>query len=365
MIRGVYLLYNEISLDKPSGIEKKIIQQFKHFEQCGISMHFEVLDTWKTVCWKNPSKYAQFDFIYFRRQTIVDINFLRFFSKVKKMNPNIIVFMEIPTFPYDGEYLNGVRGRVALIIDHLFRKFLNRVIDRVVITGYSDCLEFGGTKTINIVNGIDLSSIKEIFEDKDHSNKITIGCIGKLSVWHGYERLIAGLANYKNAGGKRDINILIVGDGPEEVYYRKLSSELGLEENIDFLGFLCGEQLEEVFSRLDFGCCSLGRYKSGLDTIGDLKSRDYLARGISLITGCDIDILKGMDYPFMVRFPNDTSPVDFEKIIDYYDNIISMERHDIKIKIKSITKDLIDFDKTFAPVTNEAMKMLRIDKNEN
>lgn len=355
MKKGLYLLYEDINEQELSGIQKKILLQFSLFEKSGIQMEFKTLPSDSLVCWKNPRKYACYDFIYFRKQTIIDLSFLTFFRRIKKINHNILIFMEIPTYPYEGEFLNGVRGNITLFIDRIFRNGIRTLIDRVVITGADEKIEyFGGVKAINIVNGIDVKNIKYLPRKKYDKNEIIIGCIGKLSPWHGYERLLLGLsqyyANYRE--GERKVYVYIVGNGPEENNYRKIVAENRLEEYVRFFGFVTGNRLEEIYSCIDFGCCSLGRYKSGNNVIGDLKSRDYLARGISLITGCSIDILRDSHYPYMVQFPNDDSSIDLHRIVEYC-NVYDTKSDELRTSIVMKTQDIIDFNNTFNPVIQE------------
>ena len=54
--------------------------------------------------------------------------------------------------------------------------------------------------------------------------------------------------------------------------------------------------------------------------MGALKSRECLAKGMPLITGCAIDVLPE-DYPYARVFPNDESTVKIEEVVAFYQQV--------------------------------------------
>lgn len=66
-------------------------------------------------------------------------------------------------------------------------------------------------------------------------------------------------------------------------------------------------------------------YKKGLNFSCDLKSREAVARGIPMVTGCPIDIFTNKNYKYYLEFPNNSSELDIQKIIDFYDKIYTEE----------------------------------------
>lgn len=353
MKKGIYLVYSVLNIDRPDGIEKKVIAQKKMFEKNGIDMEFYILERRKGTYWNYNNCLANVDFIYFRKSTVIDWRFLSFFKRIKKDNPNVKILMEIPTYPYEGEFGNNLKSKISLMVDCLFRLKLKGIIDAIVVTGYNVGYSLWGVRAINIVNGIDVDSIPErkIKSDKD---EIIISCIAKFSPWHGYERLIEGLYEYYKNGGKRMVKVIMVGEGVEKEFYQRLTREHGLEKYIEFTGQLLGEQLENIYDKTDIGCCSLGRYKSGIDVIGDLKSREFMAKGIPMICGCQIDVLNREKYPYAVWFANDSTAIDIDLVLKFYDGLIRNDTlENISKEIRAEAKQLVDFNKTFAPVLKE------------
>ena len=49
-----------------------------------------------------------------------------------------------------------------------------------------------------------------------------------------------------------------------------------------------------------------------------LKSREYFARGLAIVTGCPIDILQGTDFNYVLEFPADESDIDIDRVVAFY-----------------------------------------------
>ena len=48
-----------------------------------------------------------------------------------------------------------------------------------------------------------------------------------------------------------------------------------------------------------------------------MKSREYGAKGIPIINSCKIDIIDA-DFPYMLQVPADESPIDMEKVSEFF-----------------------------------------------
>ena len=70
---------------------------------------------------------------------------------------------------------------------------------------------------------------------------------GVINPSRGLHKLIPAMAEIPNA------KLWIVGDGPKKTKYEKLTKELGLEKNIDFLGQIFPEKLREITQQADVG----------------------------------------------------------------------------------------------------------------
>lgn len=64
--------------------------------------------------------------------------------------------MEIPTYPYDQEYIT-FKMKLDLLVDKCFRHHLAKLLDGIIT--FSDAKTIFGGPTIRISNGIDFDSI--------------------------------------------------------------------------------------------------------------------------------------------------------------------------------------------------------------
>lgn len=355
--KGYYFLYAPINTSEPDGIEKKILAQRQMFLDSGIELEFEVLERNEKGDWLYKEQYSKASFIYFRKSTTIDWRFLKFYKRIKK-NGNVVVFMEIPTFPYDGEYGKSLRSKATLAIDHFFRRFIKSCIDRIIITGNFTEEDFCGVKTINIINGIDFEHILPRNFIKHEG--INLACVAKFSPWHGYERLIRGLVDYYRTNPEVPVTLHMVGEGVEKTYYEKLVKENNLQDHVIFHGKLTGSKLDHIYDITDIGICSLGRYKSGIEVIGDLKSREFMVKGIPMVCGCKIDALEGRNYPYALFFPNDDSIIDINRLLDFLRNVMKGKESDsLSGEIREISQPWIDYSVTFKDVIRNAIQMVK------
>lgn len=355
-MKGYYLVYDTFNLENPDGVEKKIISQRDMFCKNGIDIEFLRLCKTNGTFWNNPDAIRDVDFIYFRRGTIADYRFLQFLKQLKMNNPKIIIFMEIPTFPYEDEYDNSLKSFILLKIDHFYRQKLYRYIDRlVIVNNHSE--KIWGINVLNLINGVDVGSFSPR-KTRESDGIIKICCVAKFSPWHGYERIIRGMSDYYKTNHKIEVKLIMVGTGVETNNYKQLVESLKLEKYVDFRGQLTGLALDSIYDECDIGCCSLGRYKSGIEMTSELKSREFMAKGMPMICGCKIDVLEGKEYPYAIFFPNDGSDIDIEMVVDRYNNMIG-EKNIIEVvdDIRRFAQEYIDINSTFQPIVDEAIRL--------
>ena len=275
------------------------------------------------------------EFVYARCFQNANPWLIHFFNKLKKAGIHAVT--EIPTYPYDQEFKNAYfLQRIGLIIDQLFRYRLYQQQDALVT--FSDATEIFGQHTIRISNGVDFDSIPLHHPSAISHQSSTIHLIGvaEVHIWHGYDRLIAGLGEYYKNGGKRDVVFHIVGGVHPNERYRANAYHPGLQAIIDkygiadkviFHGTLFGKELDDVFNLCQFAIGSLARHRSGITIIKTLKNRDYATRGIPFIYSeqdSDFD-----HQPYIIKAPADESPIDIQQIIDFIDDN-SLKPEDIR-----------------------------------
>ena len=249
---------------------------------------------------------------------------ISFFKKLKKAGIHAVT--EIPTYPYDDEFRTFFfKQRMELKIDQMFREKLYSYMDAMVT--FSDAEKIFGQRTIRISNGVDFDSIplhKLIEERRSIEAPLHLIGVAEVHIWHGYDRLIAGIGEYYKNGGKRDVYFHIVGGvHPHERYkandyhpgMQAIIDKYGIQDRIIFHGTMFGKELDDVFNQCQFAIGSLARHRSGITVIKTLKNREYATRGIPFIYSeqdSDFD-----DKPYVIKASADESPINVQQIIDF------------------------------------------------
>ncbi len=243
------------------------------------------------------------------------------FKKIKKMGVHAVT--EIPTYPYDGEFVGyPFQVRMNLKIDQLFRHQLAKQMDAIVT--FSDEEEIFGQRTIRISNGVDFDSIplhQPLTISPKPSELHLIG-VAEVHYWHGFDRLIAGIGEYYDNGGNRDVFFHIVGGvHPNDMAktFLPLIEKSHLQDRIIFHGQLFGDELTKIFNQCQFAIGSLARHRSGITIIKTLKNREYATRGIPFIYSEQDSDFDGQ--PYVLKAPADESPIDVQQIMDFSSSV--------------------------------------------
>ena len=66
-------------------------------------------------------------------------------------------------------------------------------------------------------------------------------------------------------------------------------------------------------------------YKLGVNRLSALKTREYLAKGLPIATGCPIDIFEKKDSAYVCDYPNIGHEIDISRLVDFYKSLIKKE----------------------------------------
>ena len=271
----------------------------------------------------------EIQFVYARCFMNANPWLIRFFKKLHQAGIHAVT--EIPTYPYDAEFVGFSRmTRLNLKVDQTFRKALYKQMDAIVT--FSDAQEIFGQRTINISNGVDFDSIPLHSPLTTHHSPLHLIGVAEVHYWHGFDRLIAGLGEYykqlrltTHHSSPTEVYLHIVGGvAPSEMYnsmhapgFHELIEKYGIQDKVIFHGQLFGQALDDVFNQCQFAIGSLARHRSGITNIKTLKNREYATRGIPFIYSeqdTDFD-----QQPYVLKAPADESPVNIQQIIDFVD----------------------------------------------
>lgn len=291
------------------------------------------------------------DFLYIRR-SVADRAYLNFWRTIKERYPDCRIIIELFTYPYDKDDFGKWNAWPFYIKELLYRPKLKKYVDRFVT--YTEHREIFGIPTLHSANGINVDAVKQV-EGVFHDRQVNLIGVAFMQRHHGYERIIEGLKAYYS-GKKPDfqVNLRLVGDGPEKARYQELVKKYRLEEHVTFYPTLTGDELDALYNESDIALISFGMYKLGVyGNLCALKSRECLAKGMPLITGCTIDVLTD-SYPFARVFANDESTVDIEEVVAFYKQVRSMveSKKELSDKIRQFAAEHVSMKAVMKPVVD-------------
>lgn len=252
----------------------------------------------------------KFDYVYWRSAPLWKSS-VKVAKTTKKVNATLIY--EIPTYPQTEAQMSGLRG-LFVRYSKRFDKVFHSLVDAYVLIGEDAGGEYRGKPAINIENGIDVSNVP--VRTPKNEDSIHILALASMSYWHGYDRLIRSLAQYK---GEDKIIIHMVGgnDGGCLNDWQELAFKLNLTESVVFHGQMTGKALEEMFDLCDIGVNSLAMYRKGFAVTMELKAREYIARGLPFVCAVEDPALNDSQGTFWLRIPNDDSVPDMGQIAKF------------------------------------------------
>jgi len=353
-----------------SGVYKKIIQEIQAFHNKGLHIELK-MDQKKKFIWKMLKRFPLFsiqnklfnieeipsdiDFVYIRKPFAIDFSFYKTSKKIKKQNPNIKMILEIPTYPYDKEnkYIKN-KNYMLLSKDKFWRKRLKGLVDRIVT--YSDDEIIFDIKTIRVSNGVDFSILP--IKKRNFSplgSEVNLIAVATLSFWHGYDRLIEGIAKYNKSLLRQNtqVKLHIVGEGEQEIidHYTQLIEDNNLAESVILHGQKIGQALDEVFEISDIAIDSLGRHRSGIFYNSSLKGKEYVARGLPVVSGVETELDDYPSYKYYFRVPANDSFIDIKGILNFYEKVLIEESSEqIKMNIRNFGQSHFNMDEVFQPI---------------
>lgn len=340
----LFLIFHGLS--PVSGISKKIKYQIKGLQENGHKVFFchyeihpnghkvrmideQVLENYgksllaplrKRINYNTVFQYAkenQIDLVYIRSFHNANPFTIRLYRKFQKAG--IKAVMEIPTYPYDQEYLNvPLFWKIELGIDKIYRKRMAKALSAIVT--FTDKPTIFGKETICISNGIDFDAIPLKKNTVHPENQVHLLAVAEVHYWHAYDRILSGLGEYYRQTPSRKVFLHIVGGlgQYEQNLFNQIIQKYDLQNYVTLYGQKQGKDLDYLFDQCDFAIGSLGRHRSGIDKIKTLKNREYAARGIPFIyseTDEDFDQM-----PYILKASANETPIDIQKILYFLDH---------------------------------------------
>ena len=260
--------------------------------------------------WEYRGEFDDADFLYIR-QVYHDRSFVRYLRAIRRANPRVRIIYEVPTWPYLAEAKVTLSSLPFALKERHNAPRAARLCDRIVTFYGQDTI--WDTPCIRLLNGYDFDRVR--LPHREPGDTIHILSVAANAFWHGYDRLLEGLGRYYEKGGTENIHYHLVGDILPE--YEALVEKYGLSGHVTLHGRLFGEALEELYRLCTIGIDILGGHRKDFPVSSTLKSREYGAWGLPLITSSPVDFM-GSDCPWQHLVPYDDSPVDIDAMLRYY-----------------------------------------------
>lgn len=344
------------------GPRRKVLGQIKAFEESGISL--ELVENpfclsgavrgnflLRQLVSRLPFTYVYSRHHYEERYTGADVfyvrflagdrHFVRFLKQLRKNNPQAKILLELPDYPTTWYMTTSLLYTFLyfpiMIKDWNAGRKYKRYVDRIVIPQKIE--NAFQVPVIPIENGINVNDIK--CRQPEETEIIRIIAVAGMCNFHGYDRLIEGMKDYYAQGGKRKVELHMVGGkaapGNELLRYKELCKRYHLEKKIIFYGEKKGEELDKIYDKCNLAVGSLGMYRIGYKMASSLKIREYLAKGLPVIVGSKVDVFEKGDFPYYLEYENNDTPIDVQRIICFYDNLYGVK------DIHAVNREIRDY----------------------
>lgn len=284
-----------------------------------------------------------------------DFQFVRFLKKLRKNNPEAVIIMELADYPttwyMDASFLYKIIYIPIRLKDILARRHYAKYIDRIALLESLD--KVYGIPVIRFRNGLDVESVT--VRRPSGTETIRLVAVAAMCNFHGYDRLIEGLHQYYVNGGMRKIEIHFVGGkripGNDLIKYENMCEKYNLQDSITFHGERFGKELDEVYDSCNLGISSLGEYRRGYKGVDcTLKIGEYLAKGLPIVSGCPVNILKEGNFQYSYECPNDDTAIDIEAITTFFDRVYRQDEQEVIGEIRQYAKKYCDMTYAMKPI---------------
>ena len=284
-----------------------------------------------------------FDIVYFRHSPL---NYSGY-KMIKEAHKKAKLVVEISSFP---PFTEKAKNIFRILYQMISKKWWKQSAKYVsLFTGIGEAAEeYLDRPFLNIDNGIDISLIPSRRNVEKIDNKIHLLGVASMSEWHGYERIIIGLAAWKSKKAEEYVIDLVGDEGDGSLSrWKDLTRNLGLENQVLFHGRMTGDKLTEMYNRATVGLSSLALYKIGFQTGSVLKLREYMARGLPFIYAHN-DPHMIEDFPWCLHIPNDDSAVNMEYVDEFVSRIKG--ESDLPERMRKYAKEKMTWEHQFKKI---------------
>ncbi|MCW3133200.1 MAG: glycosyltransferase family 4 protein [Methanophagales archaeon] len=148
----------------------------------------------------------------------------------------------------------GIANYIAKFYNVTMLKLLLREADIIIITqpnycNYSYHLKQYKDKIKVIPNGVDIERFKPLNVEKEEKTLFFLSSLDEFHRYKGLDYLLEGLIIIKKR--IQDVKLIIGGEGKLLNYYKQRVILMGLEDNVEFVGFIPDEKIVEYYNKCD------------------------------------------------------------------------------------------------------------------
>lgn len=230
------------------------------------------------------------------------------------------VVVEIPTYPSVGEISgNTWLRRQALRASEFGKRLEAKWVDLYAVIGENVNGTLRGRPARNIDNGVNVPAIAErtpASKMPELRTEVNVIALASMCKWHGYDRVIRGMAEIRKSERPR---IHLVGpDGDGSLHrWKILAEELDVAESVFFHGRLDGEKLRELIDHCHGAIGSLALHRIRVTSASTLKVREYMARGIPFIYATEDPTLTAGAIGAL-QVSADENPISIGEIVNFF-----------------------------------------------
>jgi len=219
-------------------------------------------------------------------------------SKIKTINPEVRLIIDMPTYPYIKEY-SFLKRLVLGVLENEHKKH-KKHFDYILHLGKEETIF--DIPTIAIRNGVNVQAYSPKKNYDLPYQKIRLIFVGALHKWQNLRSFLLSINEYFSEKPEIDLSIKIIGDGPELATLKSLVLQKALLiPKVFFIPSLYGHELDEYINESDLGVGYLGGNNRGVTTLSPLKHRHFAARGLPFIYRCVDEEFDNTSFAFKMR----------------------------------------------------------------
>ena len=266
-----------------------------------------------------------------------------FLKSLRKNNPHIKIFAEMPTYHTKWEPGSTFTGKIRFIVRHILNNIFSTEFDKIITFDNRNFIYH--RPTLKIENFADVKALP-LRKDTYINDDIHLIAIARLTPSHGFDRVIIGLSEYYKDHPQhkvRKVYLHIIGDGHVKKMWEDLTTRLGLNNYVIFEGSKGTEEITQYVNRSQLAIACLAIFRKNCLKASELKIREYCARGLPFIYSSEEPILVGKRW--CLKVPHNESPININRIIEFIElqnyNEVSLQMRNFALEYCTPESQLI------------------------